>query len=200
MMLPETATRIQKFLDNYEAHADWDTLRTERANDIVPMVLQHVAGDILEIGAFQGRSTSIFCKVGAEYDRVVHVVDPWDGRQQGNHGAYNKFKENTAAHANLTVQKLGSEDPRVLAKFKEDGTKFAFILIDGYHTYNNVRSDLISFKDLLQPRGVICLDDWHGPYAFSNAIQQAANDYLDDNYLLLKAPDSFIERYFVKLS
>lgn len=199
-MLPEIVTRLQKFLDNYEAKAGWDTFRTERANDILPIVLQCVAGDILEIGAFQGCSTNVFCTIGAEYDRVVHVVDPWDGRQQGNNGSYNKFKESTAAHTNLTVQKLGSENPKVLEKFKEDNTKFAFILIDGHHTYENVRSDLINFKDLLEPYGVICLDDWSGPYGFSDAIRRAANDFLDDNYLLLKTPDSFIERYFVKLS
>lgn len=199
-MLPEIAIQIQKFLDNYEAHPGWDPFRTERVDDILPIVLKYVMGDILEVGAFQGRSTKIFCEIGVKYDRVVHVVDPWDGRQQGNKGAYDKFLANTEGCTNLIVQKLGSEDPKVLEQFKKDGVKFAFILIDGHHTYENVRNDLINFKDLLEPYGVICIDDWHGPYGFSDVIQLAANDFLDDNYLLLKAPDSFIERYFVKLS
>ena len=199
-MIPETGLRIQKFLDEYEAKAGWDVLRTERAEDIVPMVLQHVAGDILEIGALQGRTTHIFCKVAAEYDRVVHVVDPWDGRQQGSHSAYNKFKDNTAGYTNLTVQKVGSEDPQVLEKFKKENLKFAFILIDGDHSYESIKSDILSYKDLLLPHGIICIDDWHGPYGFSDGIKKAAQDHLDENYKLLDAPESFIERYFVKLS
>ena len=199
-MLPETAIRIQKFMDNYEAKKGWDVRRTERANDILPIVLQHVAGDILEIGAYQGGTTKVFCRVGAEYDRVVHVIDPWDGRQQGSHSAYNAFKTYTSDFTNLTVQKAGAEDPKVLEQFKKDGLKFAFILIDGDHSYESIKSDILSYKDLLLPRGVICIDDWHGPYGFSDGIQQAARDHLDDNYKLLDAPDSFIERYFVKLS
>lgn len=199
-MLPQTGQRIQKFLDDYAAKDGWDTMRTERAVNILPMVLQHVAGDILEIGALEGNTTNVFCKISAEYDRTVHVVDPWDGRQQGSHSTYNKFTANTAGNTNLTVQKLGSEDPKVLAKFKKNGTKFAFILIDGHHTYESVRSDITNFKDLLLPNGIICVDDWHGPYGFSDAIQKACADHLDDNYQLLESPASLIERYFVKLS
>lgn len=199
-MLPETGQRIQKFLDGYEAKDNWDTLRTERTHDILPMVLQHIAGDILEIGAFEGSTTNVFCKIGAEYNRTVHVVDPWDGRQQGSHSTYNKFTANTAGHTNLKVQKLGSEDPKVLAKFLKDDVKFAFILIDGHHTYKSVQNDITNFKDLLLPNGIICIDDWHGPYGFSDAIQKACADHLDDNYQLIETPSSFIERYFVKLS
>lgn len=191
---------IQEFLDAYEAIPEWDTHRTERTRVILPMVLEHVKGDILEIGAHQGGTTVVFCEESLKYDRHVFVVDPWDGRQQGNQRALNVFNGATEAHKNLTVQRMGSENPAVLKGFQRDNTKFAFILIDGLHSYDAVKNDLERYKDLLEPHGILCLDDWHGPYGFSPEIRKAAKDHLDANYQELKTPDSFIEHYFVKLS
>jgi predicted O-methyltransferase YrrM len=164
------------------------------------MVLDHVEGDILEIGAHQGRTTKIFCDLGKQYNRHVFVVDPWDGRQQGNQKTFEAFQGATRGCDNLTVQHLGSEDPRVLGTFQKDDVKFAYILIDGLHSYDAVKNDLERYKDLLQPGGIICIDDWRGPYGFSVAIRKAATDHLDEHYQELPTPDSFIENYFVKLS
>lgn len=199
-MLPETATVIQELLDKYEAIPKWDTLRTERTRMFLPLVLERVQGDILEIGAHAGTCTKVFCEIGAQHGRHVFVVDPWDGRQQGSEAIFGQFNGATSTYKNLTVQRKGSEDPTVLEKFQEDNTKFAFILIDGLHTYDAVKNDLERYKDLLEPHGVICIDDWRGPYGFSAGIQRAAFAYLDDGYRHLTTPDTFIETYFVKLS
>jgi hypothetical protein len=198
-MIPKTAMLIQEFLDQYDAIARWDPLRTERAPKILPMVLEHVEGDILEIGALRGRTTQAFCDVGAKYNRHVFVVDPWDGRQQGSHKEFTEFQNNTAGCQNLTVHRMASENPAALKALKEQGVKLSFILIDGLHTYDAVHNDLMLYKDLLESHGVICIDDWRGPYGFSAAIQKAAHEQLDEDYQHLKTPDSFIETYFVKL-
>lgn len=198
--MSKTSKLLQTYIDACNVIPTWDTLRVERAEDIIPIVLEHVEGDILEIGAHIGSSTNVFCSHAAKYDRNVYVVDPWDGRQQGNHAVFEKFKNNTAHHTNLIVQRTGSENKAVLAKFKKDNIRFAFILIDGLHSYDAVAQDINNFKDLLLPDGVICIDDWCGPYGFSKHIRKAAQDHLDDNYQLLQSPASFIERYFIKLA
>jgi hypothetical protein len=200
MTLPQTALMIQEFLDEYEAIAGWDTLRTERTHTVLPMILEHVEGDILEIGAHSGGTTKVFCELGDKYNRHVHVVDPWDGRQQGNAEAHGQFQAVCSEYKNLTVHRLGSEDPAVLEALKEKGVRFSYILIDGLHSYDAVKNDLLLYKDLLTLHGVICIDDWQGPYAFSNDIRDAAHDHLDDSYKELTVPESFIETYFVRLS
>lgn len=199
-MLPESTRIIQKFLDEYQAKPGWDPYRTERTSTLLPMVLEHVKGDILEIGAHKGTCTKVFCEIGEKYDCRVFVVDPWDGRQQGSQGEFNIFSEATAAYQNLTVHRKGSEDLAVLEAFQNDGVKLAFILIDGLHSYDAVTNDLERYKGLLEPNGIICIDDWTGPYRFSEAIRKAAINHLDENYQQLTTPDSFIETYFVKLS
>lgn len=195
-----TSKLIQAYIDACNVIPTWDTLRTARAEHIIPIVLEHVKGDILEIGAYVGSSTNVFCNHAAKYNRNVYVIDPWNGKQEGDHNAFQKFKNNTAHHTNLIVQRTGSENEAVLAKFKKDKVRFAFILIDGLHSYDAVTNDINNFKDLLLPDGVICIDDWSGPYNFSEHIRRAAEDHLDDNYQLLKSPAPFIERYFIKLA
>lgn len=191
---------IQEFLDAYKAVSGWDPYRTERTRSILSIVLEYIEGDVLEIGAHQGRTTKIFCEVGLKYNRHVFVVDPWDGRQQGSQAAFDTFNVATTACKNLMVQRKGSEDPIVLENFQKDDVKFAFILIDGMHSYEAVKNDLEKYKGLLELHGIICIDDWHGPYGFSKAIRRAAVDHLDTNYQEFKTPDSFIEHYFIKLS
>ena len=192
---------MQKYFDRYEAIPNWDTFRTERIDIVLRMIFPDVKGDILEIGAHKGRSTKIFCTIAKMYDRRVYVIDPWDGRQEGDIKAFGDFQDAIKDVGSLlTVHKRGSENPAVLSKFKKDDTKFAFILVDGLHSYEAIRGDLTRYKDLLEPHGIICIDDWCGPYGFDVGIRQAAAECLDDNYLRIITPDSFIETYFVKLS
>ena len=198
-MMSKTAMLIQEFLDQYNAIARWDPLRAERTPQILSMVLENVEGDILEIGALRGRTTQIFCDEGLKHGRHVDVIDPWDGRQEGGDKVYTEFKNNTARCKNLTVHRLGSDNPAILQRLRERGVKLCFILIDGLHTYDAVKNDLTLYADLLEPHGVICIDDWRGPYGFSAAIQKAAHEQLDEGYQHLKTPDTFIETYFVKL-
>ena len=198
MILPQAARLLQKYLDDYEAIPGWDTFRTDRLNVILPLIFQFIDGDVLEIGAHQGGSTSIFCEVGDKYNRNVIVIDPWDGRQEGNNQVYSKFKENTASFTNLVVYKLSSDDPSIREKFTVSKIKLSFILIDGLHSYAAVKNDIEKYLDFLSPHGILCIDDWRGPYKFSAEIRKAALDHLGDNIKELNTPNSFIEQYFVK--
>jgi cephalosporin hydroxylase len=162
--------------------------------------LQHTKGDVLEIGAHSGATTKIFCDIGTQHNCHVYVIDPWDGRQQGDNDVFQTFQKNTAECLNLTVYHTGSEDPQVLKDLQGRGVQFAFILIDGMHSYKAVKNDLKRYKELLKAGGVICIDDWTGPYGFSAEIRKATTDHLDDNYHALDTPGSFIERYFVRLT
>lgn len=189
---------IQNWLDNYDAIPNWDTHRTERIPMILPTILEHVEGDILEIGAHEGCSTKVFCSLGAEYYRQVYVIDPWDGRQQGDSTVYQQFIVNTKDCKNLTIYRLGSENSKICENFETNNIKFAFILIDGLHSYHAIINDLTKYQNLLTPGGIICIDDWQGPYAFSAEIQRGTKASLNKSYYKLVTPISFIENYFMK--
>ena len=197
-MLPRAGRVIQKFLERYQAEPGWDTRRTERADVIMAIVLRKIQGDILEIGAHRGNTTKVFCRMGAKYDRHVFVVDPWDGRQEGDDKIFQEFRNNTSEHANLTVHHVGSEDPAVRESFLTNETRFSFILVDGLHSKPAVQNDIEQYADLLNPGGIICFDDWRGPYGFCGAIREAVAEHLK-GFAEVKTPDTFIEQYFVKL-
>lgn len=190
---------LKKFFSEYHAQAAWDPRRTERASVVLPLVLDHVQGDILEIGAHCGLTTQVFCKLGAERGRHVIVVDPWDGRQEGNDRVFQEFKGNTQSCVNLTVHHMGSEDPNIRNNFLDTDKKFAFILIDGLHTYEGVKNDIEKYVEFLTPNGVLCIDDWRGPYPFCARIRESTRDHLGDGFAEIQTPDTFIENYFVKL-
>ena len=187
---------LSDYLNSVNVIPKWDTLRTDRTRDILPKILDATKGSILEIGAHRGTTTAVFCNHAKDFGRQVFVVDPWDGRQQGNNEVGEEFGHNTAGFDNLTVINMGSEDPRVIDQLQ--GQKFAFILIDGLHTYDAVRNDIATYAPLLVSGGILCIDDWTGPYGFSARIRQATNEHLPKSYTKIDTPLEFIEAYFIK--
>jgi len=195
--MSETIKIINDFLSSYNARLGWDVDRMDRTRVLLPQLLNLVDGDILEIGAHRGHTTKILCEIAAKFSRNVYVLDPWDGRQDGNPDVYSEFLGSIASFGNCIVRRCGSESNEALKAVCDQ--KFAYVLIDGLHGYDAVRIDFTRYREFVNLNGVICIDDWTGPYVFSQQIQQAVIDNLTDNYVLLQAPDSLIERYVVRV-
>lgn len=188
---------LTSFFANYTAIVHWDIERMSRQRILLPQILEKVEGDILEIGAHQGDSTKMFCEIAEKFGRKVYVIDPWDGRQEGDGEVYGRFVANTADCKNLTVHRIGSEKPEVFEAMKH--VKLAFLFIDGMHAYDAVASDFTKFRKLLSDKAVICVDDWTGPYDFCHAIRTAVRDHMNDEYEEIQSPGSLIEKYIVRL-
>lgn len=191
--------KLQKYLNNYEASPKWDTRRTERTEEILRIILTEADGDILEVGAHSGTTTKVFCEIAKQFNRHVYVIDPWDNRQQGNKSAYDAFVRNTSGLDNLTVIRAGSETDNAKNTIGQIAKlEIAFYLLDGLHTKDAVANDIVSYCKFISVGGVLCVDDWTGPYGFSAAIQQSTSANLPKNFTALKCPDTFIERYFIR--
>lgn len=188
---------LQSFFDQYKAAPHWDVERMGRHKVLLPQILESVEGDILEIGAHCGTSTRMFCEIAEKFGRKVYVIDPWDGRQEGDGEVYKTFVNNTAEFKNLVVTKMGSERPEALQAVKH--AKFAFIFIDGLHSYDGVASDFTRYRTLLSVRGVICVDDWTGPYDFCFQIRLGILDHMSEEYAEIHSPGSLIERYIARI-
>lgn len=188
---------LQSFFNEYQANAHWDVERMARHRVLLPQILEKVEGDILEIGAHRGASTRMFCEIAEKFGRKVYVIDPWDGRQEGDAGIYGEFVANTADCKNLIVHRMGSEKPEAFQAIKD--IKFAFIFIDGLHSYDAVVIDFTRYRTLLSAHGVICVDDWTGPYEFCDQVRRAVLEHLNDEFVEIFSPGSLIERYIARV-
>lgn len=185
------------FFANYSAIVHWDVERMSRHKLLLPQILEKVDGDILEIGAHRGDSTRMLCEIAEKFNRKVYVIDPWDGRQEGNNDVYGEFCTNTADCKNLIVHRMGSEKPEAFEAVKD--IKLAFLFIDGMHSYDAVVSDFTKFRKLLSDKAVICVDDWTGPYDFCDSIRRGVRDHMNDDYEEIQSPGSLIEKYIVRI-
>lgn len=126
-----------------------------RLREVAELALQTYQGDILEIGCHIGLTTKIFAELAQEHGRKVVVVDPWDGRQEGNQNVYEQFVNNTSDFKEIIeVNRMGSQEPEAVELIKA-GT-FAFCWIDGLHTPFACKSDI---KACLGQVGLQAVDD-----------------------------------------
>lgn len=89
------------------------------------------SGEILEVGSYHGRSTTILAKKGH-----VHAVDPFDNfdtDDMSGEKTYKAFVRNTEG-MNITLHKMKVED------FPAIKVDFAFL--DGDHTYEGTKRQI----------------------------------------------------------
>lgn len=116
--------------------------------------------DCLEIGALDGLSTKYLSK----HFKRVFVIDPWDGRQQGESFKYNLFLENTSECQNVYHIRSGSETQESKEWLKSfDDLKIGFSFIDGLHTTQAVINDFNLSSPYMVKNGLILVDDCEFP-------------------------------------
>jgi hypothetical protein len=124
----------------------------------------NIVTNIVEIGAFQGESTTIFSKNFPNSN--IFAVDFWinnyDDREV-NINSYNmidvenNFNILTKYYPNIIkIKMLSSEFSNIISDNSID-----FIYIDGDHSYNGVNSDIMSWKNKIKPNGFIGGHDYN---------------------------------------
>lgn len=126
-------------------------------------ILQQLAKDkiCLEIGSYKGKSS-----VGiAEVAKEVFCVDTFsaDGSGQNQHEntlTLNEFTENTKGYSNISPC-VGNS--KIMVPLFEDN-KFDFIFIDGDHSYEGVKNDILVCWPKLKIGGIMAFHDykWDG--------------------------------------
>lgn len=164
-----------------EFHEEWFGAGSQQALQDMCERTKDIDGIVVEFGAWEGRSSVALAN--AAYPKVVHSVDPWDGRghpmsaeiaARRDIGA--QWAANMAAHTkgNYVGHRMGWEDfvPTITEPI-------ALCFIDADHSYRAVFDNLAAILPLMAPGGVVCGDDMHhGP------VQDAVFDLLgmDDVY------------------
>lgn len=136
-------------------------------------------GAILEIGAWEGRSTAVLAQAVAP--RIVHVVDHWRGNldEGTNHvsvraarerDVFATFQENMRrlTAGNIVVHRA---DWREWAETWTD--PIAFLHLDAAHDYQSVYDCLIWARERAVSGAILCGDDY-----YADGVKQAVLDAL----------------------
>ena len=131
----------------------------------------HLWGDVVEVGSWEGRST--IALAAAVAPQMVHAVDTWKGSQgeiseilAAERDVYGQFLKNTEG-LNILPYRMDWRD-----YFAEFTGPLRFVFIDGLHTYEEVRDQLATVLPLMVQGGIVCGDDNHHPPIQQAVIEQ----------------------------
>lgn len=124
---------------------------------------------IVEIGVFQGR-TALLMAWGASQGHGAHVwgIDAWELEANTYDAPFKTPESRNQAHYN--VKATGYADRVTLIQgFSDklapqwDGLPIGLLFVDGDHTYDGARSDILAWAPHLAPGAVIAVDDYGHP-------------------------------------
>jgi len=147
-------------------HEDWFCAESQKALSNLAELAKDVPGIIVEIGAWEGRSTTALAN--AVYPRVVQTCDTWqgDGHQMtsalaADRDVYAQWQANVDewTQGNVVPHRMGWREfvPTITEPV-------AFAFIDAEHSYREVYDNICALIPLMSPGGIMCGDDaHHGP-------------------------------------
>ncbi|WP_373818635.1 class I SAM-dependent methyltransferase [Glaesserella sp.] len=160
---------------------------------------------ILEIGSFEGRSTTFFIESSIAYTNEfeIHCIDSWEGGKE-HIGQWNMssieevFEHNIklqlsklSYNVSVTKDKGYSHDRMINLIANGYSNYFDFIYVDGSHEAPDVLFDALLAHRLVRVGGVIVFDDY---------LWSPNKKIEDDHYLLVKpAVDHYVNTFQRKL-
>jgi len=161
-------------------------------NDMIHHInnIQNTNGlNLVEIGSYVGESTVIF----ANNFKSVTSIDPFIDDYDLNDPAcsyisfdkvYDKFLKNTKDIQNIAQTRLTSDDAVHL--FEDESIDVLYI--DGLHTYEQVKTDIINYLPKIKKGGFICGHDYHQNWtgviqAINETIGSVDKVFIDTSWL-----------------
>ena len=151
---------------------------------------QSLRGDVIEIGAWQGRSTTFLAAACRDSSNgQVHSIDHFEGNP-GKAKHYVVARDDlgdlrTGFISNIERAGLGSwvelhvgRSEEVIEAVRAAAQRPRMIFIDGSHEYQDVRTDLSMYAPLLVEGGLLVLDDHRSQFP---GVVAAAREFLDAN-------------------
>lgn len=122
---------------------------------------------IVEIGCWKGRSTRA---LGDNTQGDIYAVDTWAGTKEDGHykelegkdphWLYREWAINTQDLFNVTPFGRPSVNTAFFFRCLCNDPRFDMIFIDAAHDYENVKADILAWRPLLAPGGLICGHDF----------------------------------------
>lgn len=154
--------------DTYSFSEDWFSNHISSWNRVLERVRP---SRVLEIGCYEGRSTSFIIESCAGYGPLsLYCVDTWEGSvdlsPERMRGVERRFDENVdlavrRASTPVSVTKLKTPSQAALATLIAGGSEpFDVIYIDGSHTAPDVLLDAVLAFQIVRVGGVMIFDDY----------------------------------------
>ena len=182
---------------------DWFGEPSRQALSDLFRLTADLEGDIIEVGSWEGRSTSVLAK--ACHPAVVHAVDTWKGSPgeissalAAQRDVFSTFLANigTYTDGNVEVHRMGWREFFADPAFERP---IRFLFIDAEHTYTEVRDNIAAALPRMVPGGIICGDDNHHPPVQSAVIDELGDAQLAATLWWWQAPSSLLEEMYRRL-
>jgi predicted O-methyltransferase YrrM len=128
-------------------------------------------GLIIEIGAYNGRSTCVLGLVAMQNGGRVISID---------------ISEREFFHSNINqagiaqyIDVVRSSSRLALQQIKSQNKQCSVLFLDGDHTYETVLWELQNYSKLVSPDGVIVGHDYYN--SATSQVERAVSDFLKDN-------------------
>jgi predicted O-methyltransferase YrrM len=146
----------------------------------------------LEIGSFEGRSTTWMLQNMLAYDGTMVCVDTFKGGEE--HANLDLSELRSTFDANVEEAKEENQALEVIAKTSWEALSelvyldftFDFIYVDGNHQTPEVLLDACLGFKLLEPKGVMLFDDYAGGAGVGAAVDAFLKAYKGQLKVVLK--------------
>jgi predicted O-methyltransferase YrrM len=154
-----------------------DATSTEGLLDLIKELGDNSEKTMIEIGSFVGESTVLF----AQSFKKVIAIDPfladYDPLDPTSYlfefkNVYETYLDRTGAHQN--IETIVSTSDAAVDFLK--GPKYDFVYIDGLHTYDGVKTDIINYLPLVKDGGVIGGHDYTNQIPHLVGVYEAVNE------------------------
>lgn len=166
-----------KYETNKEQTWMRDQVSTEGLLDLIKELGDNSDKTMIEIGSFVGESTVLF----AQSFKKVIAVDPfladYDPADPTSYlfefkNVYDTYLDRTSPYTNIqTLTMTSNEASNIL---NED--MFDFVYIDGLHTYDGVKTDIINYLPKVKKGGVIGGHDYTNQIPHLVGVYEAVNE------------------------
>ena len=149
-----------------------------------------LAGPVVELGSFGGRSTIVFASAG----RKVHAVDAWGDVSVPNLARYNLHSMQAQFQANIQraqVENLITAHRGLTSVVAQQwNTPAALLFVDAGHDYPDVKDDLARWCPFLLPGGLLIMHDVLD--ANFLGVTRAATELLRDGWHVVTSAGSAV--------
>jgi predicted O-methyltransferase YrrM len=157
VMAPKSPFNIEKA----EMISGWMT------TDELMWLAEHAsrAKSIAEVGSWMGRST----RAMADNTKAkVYAIDTWKGSEEHQEMLQDRpakwlrlqFEKNMEG---TSIEPMEMTSLEAAEQFVKQGKKFDMVFIDADHEYAEIRKDIIAWKSLVKPGGILCGHDYSWP-------------------------------------
>jgi predicted O-methyltransferase YrrM len=182
-----------KYTTNKEQTWMRDTTGTEGLLDLIKELGDNSEKTMIEIGSFVGESTVMFARSFKKVIAVDPFLEGYDDADPTSHSfdfknVYETYLDRTGDHQNIKTIVSTSND--ALDQLK--GLEFDFIYLDGLHTYEGVKTDIMNYLPLVKKGGVI------GGHDYTNQIEHLVGVYEAVNEMFGKPDKVFGDNSWIK--